>query len=134
METLSSYGDVPQDTEENDHTTQIQITGPQNLSRAMQAFLPRQLTRSRSIDVVTAMDMNVVIDVSVEQATVESTKDDEPNQASVHLGRSLRKQPSTVSMSASSQASKSWVAKAKGFTRRFRRTKNPSQAANRDPP
>jgi len=133
VETLSSYGDVHQDRE-NDHTTQVQITGPQSLSRAMQAFLPRQLTRSRSINVVASMDTNVVIDVSVEKAIIESTKDDELNRASVHLGRSLRKQASTVSMSASSPARKGWVAKAKGITRRFRRTKHPSQPLNLVPP
>ena len=134
METLSSFGDVHQDAVENDHTTQVQITGHQNLSRAMQAFLPRQLVRSRSVNVVTSRDTNVVIDVSVEKATVESTKDDELNRASVHLGgKSLRKQASTISMSASSPARTGWVAKAKVFTRRFRRTKNSSQTAHRIP-
>jgi hypothetical protein len=72
----------------------------------------------------------MVIGVSIEQATVESEAGDEPNQASVHINRSLRKKPSTLSIAASLPAGKGWLAKAKGFTRIFRRTKNPSGPAD----
>ncbi|KAF8237429.1 hypothetical protein L208DRAFT_516752 [Tricholoma matsutake] len=132
--TFSSRGDGPQDLEEDEHTTEVQITGTQKFPNAMQSFLPRRLTRSRSVNVVPSKDANMVIDVSIEKATVESEKSDQLSQASVHLGGSLRKQPSTLTMSASSLARKGWVTKAKGFTRRFRRTTTPSGSANPIPP
>jgi hypothetical protein len=125
---------VHQDVEEDDHTTQVQITGPRNFSKAIQAFLPRRLTRSQSVNIVTSRDANMMIDVSVEKATVEAQKSDQLSQANVHLGRRLPKKPSTLSMSASSPPVKSWIAKAKDFTRKFRRTKNLSGPADPIPP
>lgn len=133
MNTFSSEGDAPEDVEDNDHTTQVHITGAKSISRAMQVFLPRQLSRSRSVSVVASRDANMVIDVSIEKATVESETGDEPRRASVHLGRTVRKQPSTLSMSASLPAAKGWVTKAKNFTRRLRRTKRFSGPANTIP-
>jgi len=110
------------DGDEDDHTTQVQITGDQGFSKTIHAFLPKRLTRSQSVNISVSRDANVLIGVSIEKATVESKKGDELCQASVHVSRGLRKQRSMLSMSASSPARKNWVARAKEFI--FRRTKN----------
>lgn len=107
--------------EEDNHVTQMRrIAGRQSISKAVGGFLPRRLSRSRSANVVLTGGANVVIGVSVEEATVES-KEDGGSSASVHAPHALRSRTSKLNMNEPMGPSSSWAAKAKGFTQKFRR-------------
>ncbi|KAG5645403.1 hypothetical protein DXG03_006227 [Asterophora parasitica] len=105
---------------EDDHVTQmLHIAGRKTISKAVGGFLPRRLSRAHSTSVFVG-EANMIIGVSVEESTVESAEGAEASQTIIHAG-ALRNQPSRVTMAGSSPARNSWVAKAKGFTQRFRR-------------
>ncbi|TFK45099.1 hypothetical protein BDQ12DRAFT_718206 [Crucibulum laeve] len=113
-------------TEDDHHVTQMeQIAGRQSISKKVGSMLPRRLSRARSANVIAAGDANMVIGVSVQEATVETPEDedeDERSGASVHAPGGLRYQASRMSMPGSVPPSKgSWVTRAKGFTQKFRR-------------
>ncbi|GLB37342.1 hypothetical protein LshimejAT787_0403930 [Lyophyllum shimeji] len=106
---------------EDNHVTQIhQIAGRQSISKTVGKMLSRRLSRARSANIHVG-EGNVIIGVAVEEATVESAEDAEANRVVVHAPRALRNQPSRLTMAGSSPARNSWVAKAKGFTQKFRR-------------
>ncbi|RDB25166.1 hypothetical protein Hypma_007981 [Hypsizygus marmoreus] len=108
--------------EEDNHVTQMhRIVGRQSISQTVGGLLPRRLSRSRSANVLLAGEANVVIGVSVEEATVEAAEGAEMSGTSIHAPGALRNQPSRLTMAGSSPARNSWVAKAKGFTQKFRR-------------
>lgn len=111
-----------------------QIAGRQSISKAVEGFLPRRLSRARSTNVLTTGDGNMVIGVSVEEATVESEEGVETNCARVHAPGGLRNQASRLTMAGSSPPRSNWVAKAKGFTQKFRRKSKTAGALDRTPP
>ncbi|KAF9460722.1 hypothetical protein BDZ94DRAFT_880937 [Collybia nuda] len=130
----SAYFDENGHIEEDSHVTQMrQIAGRQSISKAVGGFLPRRLSRARSANVIATGDGNMVIGVSVEEATVESEEGVETSRASVHAPGGLRNQASRLSMAGSSPARSSWVAKAKGFTQKFRRKSKTDRAVNQTP-
>ncbi|KAG5636943.1 hypothetical protein H0H81_006339 [Sphagnurus paluster] len=96
------------------------IAGHQGISKAVGGFLPRRLSRARSSQLLVG-DASVVIGVSVEEAMVESADGTEASQTVIHAPGGLRNQPSWLSMVGSLPARNGWIAKAKGFTRKFRR-------------
>ncbi|KAG6866688.1 hypothetical protein C0991_000798 [Blastosporella zonata] len=107
--------------QEEDHATQmLHIAGRQTISKAVGNFLPRRLSRARSANILVA-DANVVIGVSVEEATVVFTGGAEAAQTVVHAPGALRNQPSRLTMAGSSPARSSWVHKAKSFALKLRR-------------
>jgi hypothetical protein len=121
--------------EEDSHVTQMrQIAGRQSISKAVEGFLPRRLSRARSTNVIATGDANLVIGVSVEEATVESEEGVETSRASVHAPGALRNQASRLTMAGSSPARNSWVAKARGFTQKFRRKGKTTGVLNGAPP
>jgi len=115
---------------EDVHVTQMhQIAGRQSISKTVGSLLPRRLSRARSANIL-AGEGNVVIGVSVEEATVESAEGAEASHAVVHAPGALRKQPSRLTMAGSSPARNSWVAKARGFTQKFRRKGKVTRSAS----
>ncbi|KAG6837822.1 hypothetical protein H0H93_016190 [Arthromyces matolae] len=85
--------------EDNDHATQmLHISGRQSISKTVGNFIPRRLSRSRSANVLVA-DANVVIGVSVEEATVESSEPDiETARTVIHAPKSLRNKSSRLTL------------------------------------
>lgn len=120
------YGDEAAHVEEDSHVTQMhQIAGRQSISKAVGGLLPRRLSRARSANVLSTSEANMVIGVSVEEATVESAEGAETSFTSVHAPGALRHQPSRLTMAGSSPARNKWVSKAKVFTQKFRRKDKP---------
>ncbi|KAG6920043.1 hypothetical protein DXG01_010111 [Tephrocybe rancida] len=106
---------------EEDHATQmLHIAGRQSISKAVGNFLPRRLNRARSANVLVT-DANVVIGVSVEEATEEAAEGAEIAQTVIHAPGALRNQSSRLTMAGSSPARSSWIHKAKSFARKLRR-------------
>jgi len=106
---------------EDNHVTQMhQIAGRQSISKTIGSLLPRRLSRTRSANILVG-EANVMIGVSVEEATEESAEGAEASQTVIHAPGALRNQPSRLTMAGSSPARNNWVAKAKGFTQKFRR-------------
>lgn len=109
--------------EEDHHVTHMQTIAPrQSLSRAVGGLFPRRLSRARSV-LPPAGEPSVVIGVSVAAATVEGPGTDAERTPAtvVHApGGVLRSQASRGSM-ASVPNSPSWAARAKQFTKKFRR-------------
>ncbi|KAF5386028.1 hypothetical protein D9615_002325 [Tricholomella constricta] len=124
-------GDEDAHVEDNHVTQMLHIAGRQSISKAMGGLLPRRLSRARSTNILVG-EANVIIGVSVEEATVESTEGVEASQTVVHAPGALRNQPSRLTMAGSSPARNSWVAKAKGFTQKFRR-KSKASSPNASP-
>lgn len=112
-------------TEDDNHVTQVhQIAARQSISKTMGVFLPRRLSRARSANVLKSGDSTLVIDVSVQEATVETPSEEGvtiSRRASVHAPGSLRNQSSRLTMADSTPASRGWVTKAKEFTMKIRR-------------
>lgn len=74
----------------------------------------------RSANALATGGANIIIGVSVEEATVES-EGAEISYTNVHVPGGLRHRPSRLTMAGSSPARKNWVAKAQGFTQKFNR-------------
>lgn len=108
-------------TEDNHVTHMHKIGGRQSISKAVGGLMPRRLSRTRSANVLSSGNGNMIIGVSVEEATVESAEDVDTCCARVHAPGALRNQPSRLTMAGSSPVKDSWVTKAKGFTQKFRR-------------
>jgi len=107
--------------EDNHRVTQmLHIAGRQSISKAVGSLLPRRLSRARSSNIVLE-DANVVIGVSVEEATVESAEDAEAYHVVVHAPAILRNRTSRLSMAGSSPARSDWIARAKALAHKFRR-------------
>jgi len=120
---VASAGSTHLNVEEENHVTQVRFAGHHSISRKMNSFLPQRLTRSRSANVIAPREPSLRIGVSVEEATVESAsgEHDTPSHASVHAGPNIRNKPPWLTLSGSSPPKSSWVARAKGFTQKFRR-------------
>lgn len=118
----SAHLDEEAHKEEDHHVTQVhQIVGRHTISKAMGNLIPRRLSRARSASVIANGDANMVIGVSVEEATVESPVDIEASRrVIVHAPGNLRSQTSHGSMACSTSATSSWLTKAKVFTQKFR--------------
>ncbi|KAJ8474451.1 hypothetical protein ONZ45_g15945 [Pleurotus djamor] len=111
---------------EEDHITQVQYVNPQPtpISKAVGNLLPRRLSRARSATVVSSLqDSNVVIGVSVEEATAEAQEGHSPVAGAKVYGPGGPKLGSLPGR---------WVGRAKSLTQKFRRrsagpfTKDPS--------
>ncbi|TRM69046.1 hypothetical protein BD626DRAFT_472726 [Schizophyllum amplum] len=112
------------DASDEHHVTQMQQIMPRQntISRAVGGIIPRRLSRARSERVMGPQDTNLVIGVSVSEATVEATAEEEADMDSrIVVQRTLRSQPSRLSMAETTPASSGWVNKAKNFTSKFRR-------------
>ncbi|KAF8627775.1 hypothetical protein AX17_006140 [Amanita inopinata Kibby_2008] len=111
--------------EEDQHITQVYtVTGRHSFTKAMNEFLPRRLSKSVSEQVVpySPRDSNVVIGVSVEEATVEVNEDsEEPAGATVYAPNSVRNRSSRLTLPGSSNSTgAAWAAKAKDITTKIR--------------
>lgn len=105
---------------EDDQITQMHtIAGRRSISNAV-ARLSGRLKRSRSAAPLTTGNTNMVIGVSVEEATAEAPEA-ESSRSTAYVSGGLRNQPSTLSMSASNSSGNRWVGKVKGFTQKFKR-------------
>ncbi|KAL1678279.1 hypothetical protein EV122DRAFT_212470 [Schizophyllum commune] len=113
------------DASDEHHITQMQQIVPRQntISRAVGGMLPRRLSRARSERVIgNQQETNLVIGVSVSEATVEATAEEEgAMETRIVVQRPLRNQPSRLSMAESTPASTGWVSKAKNFTSKFKR-------------
>ncbi|KAF9524339.1 hypothetical protein CPB83DRAFT_877663 [Crepidotus variabilis] len=118
-------------SEDRNHVTQMQhIAGKQSISSRI---IPRRLSRANSTSVMPStlnqVESNVIIGVSVQEATEDSAhpKGDDPvpveRRASVQaLGvPSLRSKASRSSLMGTKTTNTSWISKARGFTLKFRR-------------
>ncbi|KAJ7590605.1 hypothetical protein C8J56DRAFT_1046860 [Mycena floridula] len=110
--------------EDAHHVTQIQqIAGRQSISKAVGGLLPRRLSRSQSANVISSGDGNMRIGISIQQATVENQH---PAVASVQAtAASPRSRASQQDLATSFSSKANWMAKAKGFTQKFRRKSKP---------
>jgi hypothetical protein len=130
----SAHLDEEAHKEEDHHVTQVhQIAGRHTISKAMGNLLPRRLSRARSASVNANGDANVVIGVSVEEATVESQLDIEGSRVIVHAPGNLRSQASQGSMVCSTSGTSGWKSKAKVLSQKLR-PKSKSVSARRPPP
>ena len=93
-----------------------QFPGRGGISKKMGNLLPRRLSRARSA--LTAGEL--VIGVSVEQATVEASEGADVKITTVH-GPNCPRRSSSLAQLLSPQTGKHWVAKAKGLTQKIRR-------------
>ncbi|GBE80850.1 predicted protein [Sparassis crispa] len=122
----TEIGDDDHDTDEALTTHVATIAGRQSISRAVGGMLSRKLSRSRrhSKDVIPLSSSNVVIGVSVEEATVEAEAHEsahhEPATSVAYSSASsaLRHQRS---MAVEKSSANNWVDKAKGVTQKLRR-------------
>ncbi|KAG6813762.1 hypothetical protein H0H92_007714 [Tricholoma furcatifolium] len=106
---------------EQEHATQmLHIAGRQSISKTVTNYLPRRLSRARSTNLLVA-DANVVIGVSVEEATVESPEGAEAGRTVIHAPGSLRNQTSRLTMPGALPSRSNWIAKAKSFALKLRR-------------
>lgn len=118
--------------EELDHVTQVCISGNRSVFSSMGSLIPRRLTRrSRSLCVVAASDPGMRIGVRVQEAIIEAPGGDaegtlpSPSCSTAH-GTShecSRGEPPVATVSADSLPGSYWTAKARAFTRKFRRKK-----------
>lgn len=120
--------DPSQNVEDEHHSTQMAtIAGKQSISKA----ISRRLSRARSRDVLVSRRNSVVIDVSVEEATVEHHSDDDKDpelvrpqsSAAVYVGGGngvLRREKSSPRLHGSGEKL-GWMSKAKDLTARFKR-------------
>jgi len=126
----SAFSDDLAHTEDDSHVTQMHHIA------ARPSMLPRRLSRSHSTSIIPSnnIDSNVRIGVSVQQATVKTTRGPEDGnegpvtrsrQGSVHAAGSAairhRSSRSTIPNANPPSATTSWLSKAKEFTMKFRR-------------
>ncbi|KAF7356378.1 hypothetical protein MVEN_00970200 [Mycena venus] len=123
----SAADDADAHHEDDHHVTHMHTIAPkQSLSRAMGGFLPRRLSRARSTGGILPGADNMVIGVSVAAATVELPEGGEGEGAApgavVHAPGALHHQTSKGSIGGASLSNKmGWAARAKNFTKKFRR-------------
>ncbi|KAJ6519107.1 hypothetical protein C8R45DRAFT_1065900 [Mycena sanguinolenta] len=128
----SAADDADAHREDDHHVTHIHAIAPkQSISRAMGGFLPRRLSRARSVlpgSVGGATASDVVIGVSVAAATVELPEGAEVAATVVHAPGALHHKQSKASISGGSlnQNNKAgWAARAKNFIKFRRKSKVP---------
>lgn len=122
--------DPSKHVEDEQHSTQMAtIAGKQSISKA----ISRRLSRARSKDVLVSRRNSVVIDVSVEEATVEHLSDDDKetelarpqSSAAVYVGAGngvLRREKSSPGLAFQGSTEKQgWMSKAKDLTAKFKR-------------
>lgn len=108
--------------EDDHHVTQMQtIAGRQTLTKR----LSRRLSRARSrSSVLPTGDTNLVIGVSVVEATVETPSTDNtpatPTTSAVVSSGSLQRKSSQISIGGSREPG-NWISKARDLTQKFRR-------------
>ncbi|KAF8157204.1 hypothetical protein B0H34DRAFT_712680 [Crassisporium funariophilum] len=121
----SAFSNDHAHTEDDSHVTQMHHIAGRGITAKI---IPRRLSRSHSASVIptTSTEPNVIIGVSVQEATLASTPEDGvvtvSRRASVSASASLRHQSSRSSMARPKTANSSnWISKAKSFTQKFRR-------------
>ncbi|KAH9478035.1 hypothetical protein JR316_0010271 [Psilocybe cubensis] len=138
----SAYSNDHAHTEDDNHVTQMHhIAGRPSISSKM---IPRRLSRSQSTGVIPPprgvqnMESTVIIDVSVQEATVESEREEDgavvtrSRRTSIQAAGSLRHQSSRLTIpppkvvNGAGGSSTGWLSKAKNFTLRFSRKNRPS--------
>ncbi|KAH7921443.1 hypothetical protein BV22DRAFT_1038658 [Leucogyrophana mollusca] len=125
---ISEGADLEDDTyhlEDDHHVTQVErIAGRQTLPKTMGAILPRRLSRTQSQNVLSSANTNVVIGVSVEEATVDASHPrHEGSRAMAYATKStaLRTRASTLSVPNAQPSGNSLMARAKGIAQKMRR-------------
>ncbi|KAJ7231892.1 hypothetical protein B0H12DRAFT_1239790 [Mycena haematopus] len=138
----SAADDAEAHHEDDNHVTHMHTIAPkQSLSRAMGGFIPRRLSRARSVlpgsgggGGLDTRDMSMVIGVSVAAATVELPEDAEVAATVVHAPGALHHRQSKASIGGASEplndnnkvvANSSWAARAKHFMKFRRKSKVP---------
>ncbi|TFK74661.1 hypothetical protein BDN72DRAFT_671136 [Pluteus cervinus] len=107
--------DNEQHAEDHQHVTQMRsIAGKQSLTKTVGGLLPRRLSRSRSGILVSPP--NVVIGVSVQESTAETSEEHEG--ATVHASGLLHRSSET-NMNKTGNGSNGWLSKAKGLTQKI---------------
>jgi len=129
----SAADDADAHHEDDHHVTHMHTIAPkQSLSRAVGGFLPRRLSRARSTVLPGNGNDNVVIGVSVAAATVELPEDAEVAATVVHAPGALHHQMSKGSIGGASLNKLTWAARAKNFTKKFRRKSKTPLAPGED--
>jgi len=114
-------------SEDDQHVTEVErVDGRPPLQKRVDAILSRRISRSHSHNLLPP-SKHMVIDVSVEKATVDSphTHSDDIH-TTIHAARSgLHSRASTLSTQATTSPAHGLVQRAKSFARKFGRRRKP---------
>lgn len=131
MDSFISEGSEDEDEsrhlEDDQQVTQVErIHGRQPFQKTVEAILPRRMSRSRSSNVLSS-NTRLVIDVSVEKATVDTSyaRSEETHTTTIQATKVGRPRTSTVGSLGAKPTANGLVERAKSFARKFGRNRQP---------
>ncbi|KAF9228485.1 hypothetical protein BS17DRAFT_341157 [Gyrodon lividus] len=109
--------------EDNTHVTQVErIAGRQTLPKTVGAMLPRRLSRTQSQNIYIRSKRNLVIDISVEKTTADTSHTPpHGSNSTAYATKPLRPRASTMGVTVSQLSGGSLMEQARDFMRKLRR-------------